>query len=116
MDDFAFIRSSSGANLTLNDAFVVIGASESHMKLLDLLANTVNIEAAKKLARRFTEKYKGERRHSLPGIGMRGYASDRLPKVALARVNQFSGERCGEIAVGKPVRAARLCGSKVPFN
>jgi hypothetical protein len=31
-------------------------------------------------------------------------------------VNQISWERCGEIAAGKPARAARLCGSKVPFN
>lgn len=76
------------------------------MTPLDLLANTVNIEAGKKPAKRFTEKYEGERRHSLPGIRMRGYASDRLPKVALARVNQFSGERCGEIAALAPASSA----------
>jgi len=32
------------------------------------------------------------------------------------RANQISWESCGEIATGKPVRAAPLCGRKVPFN
>ena len=31
-------------------------------------------------------------------------------------MNQISWKRCGEIATGKPVRAAPLCGGKVPFN
>jgi hypothetical protein len=57
-----------------------------------------------------------EGRHGFAGANEPLGRVSRTAESSLKEANQISWKRCGEIAVGKPVRAARLFGRKVPFN